>query len=243
MRLLVSVRSAEEAATALVGGAEIIDAKEPSRGSLGPVSEAELSEIAAAVPRAMPLSVALGDLTTGPELDAALARVRRAVGERDPLYLKLGFAGTSAAEATRLGRAAVAVSSVIPGARVIFVAYADHLAARSPSPNEIVRIAGETGAAGILLDTHRKDGTTLLDHIDDGELRAWTAHASAGGRLVALAGSMDLPALNAVRGLPVDVVGVRTAACAGGRSGKVTAAKVRELRARLERVAGVAVSV
>ena len=33
--LLVSVRSAAEAATALAGGADLIDVKEPSRGPLG----------------------------------------------------------------------------------------------------------------------------------------------------------------------------------------------------------------
>ena len=37
MRLLVSVRSAAEARAALSGGADIIDAKEPSLGSLGAV--------------------------------------------------------------------------------------------------------------------------------------------------------------------------------------------------------------
>ena len=35
MRLLVSVRSAAEVRPALAGGADIIDAKEPSLGSLG----------------------------------------------------------------------------------------------------------------------------------------------------------------------------------------------------------------
>src|SRR4051812_47948913 len=38
MELLVSVRSAKEVEAALAGGADIIDAKEPSRGSLGAVS-------------------------------------------------------------------------------------------------------------------------------------------------------------------------------------------------------------
>ena len=35
-RLLVSVRSAEEAEIALAGGADVIDVKEPRRGALGP---------------------------------------------------------------------------------------------------------------------------------------------------------------------------------------------------------------
>ena len=45
MRLLVSVRSEEEARAALAGGAEIIDAKEPSRGALGAVEIGVLREI------------------------------------------------------------------------------------------------------------------------------------------------------------------------------------------------------
>ena len=41
MQLLVSVRDGREAATALAGGAEMIDAKEPSRGPLGRVGAEE----------------------------------------------------------------------------------------------------------------------------------------------------------------------------------------------------------
>ena len=46
MRLLVSVRSAAEVAAALAGGADIIDAKEPSRGGLGAVDPEDLEAIA-----------------------------------------------------------------------------------------------------------------------------------------------------------------------------------------------------
>jgi uncharacterized protein (UPF0264 family) len=233
MRLLVSVRSPAEAHAALAGGAEIIDAKEPSRGSLGTVSEAVLRKIAAVVPADRPLSVALGDLTTSSAVAAALDRVRRAVGEREPLYLKLGFAGVSPADAIVLGQAAVDAAGAMRGARVILVAYADHEAAGAPSPDEVVRIADLTCAAGILLDTYRKDGRSLLDHIDDGALRAWTARAAGRGRLVALAGSLHPDALHRLDELAADIIGVRTAACTGGRTGAVAAARVVALKARL----------
>jgi hypothetical protein len=61
MQLLVSVRSAEEVGPAFAGGADIVDAKEPARGSLGPVDLFVLREINAKVPPCIPLSVALGD--------------------------------------------------------------------------------------------------------------------------------------------------------------------------------------
>ena len=61
MRLLASVRSAAEAAAALVGGADIVDAKEPGNGALGAVSPRVLLAITAALAGATPVSVALGD--------------------------------------------------------------------------------------------------------------------------------------------------------------------------------------
>lgn len=50
MRLLVSVRDAGEARAALAGGAEIVDAKDPARGSIGAVSPEALQGIRLAVP-------------------------------------------------------------------------------------------------------------------------------------------------------------------------------------------------
>ena len=64
MRLLVSVRDASEAEAALAGGADIIDAKEPLNGPLGPVAPDTLAAITAAVAGKTPISVALGDVGT-----------------------------------------------------------------------------------------------------------------------------------------------------------------------------------
>ena len=47
--LLVSVRSAAEALTALAGGAALIDAKEPASGSLGRADDAVIRDIVTAV--------------------------------------------------------------------------------------------------------------------------------------------------------------------------------------------------
>ena len=103
MRLLVSVRSAEEVSAALAGGADIIDAKEPARGSLGRVTPAVLSAIAARTPASVPFSVALGDCADLDTLRAALDGVR--LGERlAQVYLKLGFAGVRSLERSRIAR-------------------------------------------------------------------------------------------------------------------------------------------
>ena len=45
MRLLVSVVSAEEARSALAGGADIVDVKDPGEGSLGAPAPGALSDV------------------------------------------------------------------------------------------------------------------------------------------------------------------------------------------------------
>src|SRR6266496_2650971 len=60
--LLVSVRSVAEALTALAGGADVIDVKEPSRGSLGAADDDTISAVVRAVNGRAPVSAALGEL-------------------------------------------------------------------------------------------------------------------------------------------------------------------------------------
>ncbi|MBM3821162.1 MAG: hypothetical protein FJW14_19395, partial [Acidimicrobiia bacterium] len=61
MRLLVSVADAIDAAAALDGGADIIDAKDPRAGALGAVPLTVFREIHARVGGMRPVSAALGD--------------------------------------------------------------------------------------------------------------------------------------------------------------------------------------
>jgi hypothetical protein len=234
MRLLVSVRSAAEVQPALAGGADIIDAKEPTLGSLGPVSARVLEEIARAVPRAVPLSVALGDRPQA-EIAGAIAAVAGVVGPRDHVYVKLGLGGALDMERAEPGASAAvraAQAWVIP-ARVVLVAYADYAAARSPAPDAVARIASRVAADGILLDTYGKDGRDLFHYVDEADVRAWVERGKAEGMSVALAGSLCEPLLHRVAGIPADIVGVRGAACGGERMGTVLEGSVRALKRAL----------
>src|SRR5437867_1270105 len=94
MRLLVSVRSALEVVPALEGGADIIDAKEPANGSLGPVTQATLLAIARRVPAERGLSIALGDVTNPGQVHDAIER-SRPEARAGETFVKLGFAGLS----------------------------------------------------------------------------------------------------------------------------------------------------
>jgi (5-formylfuran-3-yl)methyl phosphate synthase len=246
MRLLVSVRSEVEVAQALAGGADVIDAKEPSLGSLGAVSLATLSAIARRVPADVPLSVALGDPRTAEHATEAMAAVLGVLRRGGEQYVKLGLSGVVGCEtATELLAAAVIAARRGPthsaqGLGVIAVAYADHVAAAAPAPADVTRTAAKAGARGILLDTYRKDGRDLFSHLGAAALQAWVEDARAAGLLVALAGSLSGEALRRVAMLPADIVGVRGSACVGGREGHVTEARVRVLRSMLDRSASAA---
>ena len=130
MPLLVSVRSAEEVAAALGGGADIIDAKEPARGSLGAVDREVLSRHRRADTSVDTVECRAWGFATEEVVRCAVTAAR--LPERSgPVYLKLGFAGTASAErVASLLRAAVetaAASVPVPG--IVGVAYADHGAA------------------------------------------------------------------------------------------------------------------
>src|SRR5687768_11285504 len=156
MRLLVSVRDEIEAAAALTGGADIIDAKDPFAGALGAVTSDVLLAIVAAVARPRPVTAALGDAAD----EEAVERDARAFVSAGAALVKIGFAGTTARDRLHALTAA-AVRGAGPD-RVIAVAYADNERAGAAGPDDILDAAMRAGAAGLLIDTADKGGPGLL---------------------------------------------------------------------------------
>jgi (5-formylfuran-3-yl)methyl phosphate synthase len=234
MQLLVSVATAQEAIEALAGGADIIDAKDPRKGPLGPVDLPVLGAIRAAVPHARPLTAALGDGSDAATIEA-LARSCATAGVS---LVKLGFAGVGDREA-----AAALLAAAMRGASgaghehgggcgVVAVAYADTAMARSPPVETVISIASEMQCRGLLIDTFDKSGPGLCRLLPGHVLAGYAATARRAGLLVALAGQLRAEDLNAVREAGADVAGVRGAACDGGRLGRIRADRVVALRAR-----------
>lgn len=240
MRLLVSVRSAAEIDPALAGGAEIIDAKEPSRGALGAVGPLALREITAGLRPDVPLSVALGDPGSVAAVERAIALVDNAVEGRCGTFVKLGFAGTGdPAKARQCLDAAMRLAESTAGRlRIVAVAYADHAAAAAPDRSVVMRMAIAAGACGILIDTYRKDGRDLFTHVGAPDLCDWIGEAAQAGLFAALAGSLSAAGVRQAVALPAQIVGVRGAACAGGREGQIDVTRVRGLRAALDSYLG-----
>jgi uncharacterized protein (UPF0264 family) len=234
MRLLVSVRSEEEVAAALDGGADIIDAKEPSHGSIGAVSPSVLGRIIERVPAEHPLSIALGDVANPRQVELAISALDlpRRIG---PIYLKVGFATVTSpyavAELLRTAVQAAARHSAFP--HLIAVAYADYSLAQTVEAEAIMAAALDAGCAGILLDTFGKIGGNLLTWYPPDALARWIADGRENGLLTAIAGGLGTREVAGVSALEPDVLGVRGAACDGGRTGAVNSTRVAQLRALL----------
>lgn len=227
MRLLVSVASAAEARLALEGDADIVDVKDPTRGSLGAADASVLREIVDAVGGARPISAALGDAAD----ERAVENAARAAAIHRLAYVKVGFSGIAeTARVESLIAAAVrGVRSVSASSGVVAVAYADAARVDSVSPERVIEAAERARAVGVLLDTARKDGGTLFDLMDPVQVRRWVRLAHEAALTVALAGGLTAADLASARSLGADIAGVRGAACEGGRMGRVSRERVAAL--------------
>ena len=237
MRLLVSAASAADAAAAVEGGADLVDAKDPARGALGPVSPDDFGAIAARVAGRRPVTAALGEALDPFSLEAS-ARSYATLGAS---LVKVGFAGVGNLRlAQRLAAAAVrGARQGHASARVVLVAYADAPAA-VVSPATLLEVASSVGAAGVLLDTADKSGPRLTELVSLAWLTDWVALAQRRSLLVCLAGRLRAEDLPLVRRCGADIAGVRGAACEGGRAGRIDAARVRGLRCACEALEAIA---
>ena len=229
MRLLVSVANAAEASAALAGGADLIDAKDPATGALGAVSPQVFLDIHARVSGERPVTAALGDALEEEDIERT-ARTFAAAGAR---LVKVGFAGIASAERAGALTAAAVRGASSGGTRrcgVVAVAYADADRAGSIAPDALVEVAARAGAEGMLIDTAFKDGPGLRDLMVSGTLAMLVRRMHERGLFVALAGRLTAGDLPFIRETGADVAGVRGAACDTGRTGHVSADRVRLLQ-------------
>jgi uncharacterized protein (UPF0264 family) len=109
----------------------------------------------------------------------------------------------------------------------VAVVYLDWQAARAPHPDTIIGAAlGLAECRAVLFDTWIKSARVLLD-------QSWKPRVERvqnSGRKVALAGSLDLAAIERLRAWQADILAVRGAACAGGdRLGPIQTGRVASL--------------
>ena len=231
--LLVSVRNAAEALAALAGGANVIDVKEPQRGALGAADASTVAAVVHAVSGRVPVTAAVGELIDS--IDAKRQPIPAGVS-----FFKIGLAGCRRLPDWRSHWRDTIAALVGPSCREgpgaarhtapTAVAYADWQAAGAPEPDEVLTAAVEAGCPALLVDTWDKSAGALFDHWPVDQVTRFVQTARSHGLIVVLAGSLAGENFLAAARLAPDLVGVRAAACDGGRRGIVVAELVRALQ-------------
>jgi hypothetical protein len=232
MKLMISVRDAQEAAAALAGGADIVDIKNPAEGSLGAGRPETIAAVMRAVQAAVPVSASIGDV---PNLPGTVALAGLGAATCGVRFVKVGLLGArTGAEAANLLEA---VSSALRMANstvgLVACAYADAALVGSLDPFALPEVAAPF-AEGCLIDTAIKDGRTLFQCLPEDAVSRFIRQCHDRGLFCGLAGSLQQADLLRALALGADIVGVRTAACEGGqRSGSISTTLVVHLKASL----------
>lgn len=221
MRLLISVKDVNEVEDAVVGGADIIDIKDPSNGSLGLPDLSIVKDVVDTVRSkwGKEVSIALGDISRE---DKALKYIVFVGGLLGVDYVKIGLALNNIDMAIKIARDAIDVLSSFSKTKLVLAGYADFMYVGTLDPLSIVDVATKVGAKGVMIDTLRKNGLSSLDLLSTDYLQSFARKAHSENLIAAIAGSIKLTHLPLCARLGFDVIGVRGAVCTSGRGGRVS---------------------
>lgn len=229
-QLLVSVADAQEAREAVENGADLIDVKDPTAGSLGAATVEKQREVIMAVASRFPVSVALGELLDLPNNDKT----------KLPQPLAFAKVGLSHCRSNSdwLQRWRAWQQSLSANIQAVAVSYVDWQTCGAPSPGEIIQQLVVPSRCRILLfDTFDKRQGSLLDHCSLPVLRDLCASLRSHDCRIVLAGSLQLQLLPALLPLQADYVAVRGAVCREERTSRLSGALVHEWATALARQA------
>ncbi len=211
-----------EAATACMGGADVIDCKDPSCGALGPWPRPLIDRVRCRLGRLWPLSVAAGDPKPKPsDLLAALD----GIGVDVPAdWVKIGI---HRPDSTTDWRDLIDAAGAWPGARrhsqrrLIGVLFADQYG-MGDFPFDLVARFRAGGFAGVMIDTAHKGarrGAGLVSHMRLHDLIRFCRLCRRYGLVSGLAGSLRMQDIAVIgRVARPDYLGLRGAVCAPRQS-------------------------
>ncbi len=222
VKVLASVRDAEEAKVALAAGAHVIDLKEPAAGALGAVSIEVVRDVVTLISGKALVSATIGDLPLVPDHIYEACKAWATTGVD---YIKIGiFPGDLP------GTLKALAPLIKDGAKIIAVVFADgHIMWQ-----QVLTHVAEAGFAGIMLDTGNKSNGGLLDNLPAAVCCAFVTAAHEHGLMCGLAGSLKLEDIPVLASFAPDYLGFRGALCDDGRSGKLSAAKLKAVISALQ---------
>ena len=217
--LLASVTGPDEAEIAVRHGADIIDLKDPRRGAFGAVASDAVAATLAAIDGRRPISAVAGELAMEPE---RIVPAASALADAGVDYVKVAlFPDPRREDCVR------ALAAPARRVKLVAVMFADHGFDAS-----LVSLMAESGFAGAMLDTARKTGGRLLDHMSIASLGGFIDACRRHGLMGGLAGSLEAPDVPRLLLLAPDVLGFRGALCSGqDRTARIDPTAVEVIRA------------
>lgn len=231
MQLLVSAINLEEAKEATLGGADILDVKNPKEGSLGANFPWVIKEISDYASNKIIVSTTIGDVPYKPGT-VSLAALGSAVSGSN--YVKVGLHGTkNYEEALEVMKAVVkTIKDYDDSIIVVSCGYADAHKVGSVLPEEIPKVAKDSKSDLAMLDTYIKDGHKLTDYMTTERLQEFVNKAHEYGLKVALAGSVNQDDVALLKSINCDIMGVRGCVCTHGdrNNGTINRELVQQLK-------------
>jgi len=230
LKLLISPKNKTEAIEAIRGGADIIDVKNPSEGSLGANFPWVIKEVLDIVPKNVETSCTIGEMSKLPGSMSLAARGAASIGVN---YIKARLSGLRKPEEAinLMAKVVRAVKDFNSDIKVVITGYADAEKIDSINPLLVPIIAANVSADVAMIDTAIKNGKSLFDFMSKEQISNFIDTSHKLRLKTALAGSIRIADLSKIQELKADILGIRGAACTGRDRlyGQITRKKVQEI--------------
>lgn len=228
MKLLVSPINIQEAEVCKLGGADIIDVKNPKEGSLG----ANFPWVIKAVKRLagpVPVSATIGDFNYKPGT-ASLAALGAAVAGAE--YIKVGLYDIQTEEQAldMLCNIVRSVKEYDKNKKVVAAGYSDYRRINSISLFELPSIGERAGVDVVMMDTGIKDGRSTFEFLTERELMEFVSEAKERRLQTAIAGTIKFEDIPSLKRISPDIIGVRGCVCGGDRNSSIQKELVERLK-------------
>lgn len=233
LKLLISIKNAEEALVVKDSKFDILDIKNPAEGSLGANFPGVIKEIKAKSPNRV-ISAAGGDL---PGLPGLSSQITFGLANLKPDYIKLGFYNFNEFETAVkiINEAKKAIQLSGTPVKLIAAAYGDYKKTGSFNPFLLNKLAFKTQLDGIMIDTINKQGKNLFDFLQPVELKEFCQQAKKAEVFSALAGSLRFEHLDLLAEIKPDIIGFRGAVCKNNdRSSKINPDLINKLYQKIQ---------
>lgn len=204
-QLLISVINVEEAKLAIENGADIIDLKDPKKGALGALSIAQINAVVSYVN-----SQNLADIQTSAtigDLPMEAGFISNQVAELSKTkvdFIKVGFLDTTDYQPCLDALSAFAQQ----GQKLIAVLFAE-----ITYPENLIQSIKQAGFTGVMLDTLRKNGLTLLDYYSEEKRLNFSNEVQKFNLKLGLAGSLKLQHVELIQKANPNYIGFRGGVC------------------------------